>query len=364
MNEQDLDLSPENIKRMQDERDRLLGICFNCEPARRPETEDAIGKLYGFLGQKAPPAIWVDGPVHGARVAAVLCASDEDIVTAIAEVAANNAVAAGLDIGITESAFKAMAPVFIDDVSSRRLPVCGDWSLAMAHAILPRVARIMLSRVTRDQIASIAQSYSFGGALGYWPTYYTVAKMAGQWYTTEENERLEVWMQLVLSAGWWMPLTGAVICCERNEWMTTAEGQLHNKTKAAMRWPDGFEVYAWHGNVIPAEWITDIASVPPETALKWPNIEQRRCLQEIMGWDKVLAQLPNRVIHADRDPQVGELIEVDLPDAGAARFLRVVCHTGRTFALSVPMEMETAAQANAWTYGIDEKDITNRAFRR
>ena len=57
-------------------------------------------------------------------------------------------------------------------------------------------------------------------------------------------------------------------------------------------------------------------------------------------------------IDKDDDPMVGELVEVTIPEIGKERFLRVVCGTGRKFALPVPPNMKTALEANAWTYNI------------
>jgi hypothetical protein len=57
-------------------------------------------------------------------------------------------------------------------------------------------------------------------------------------------------------------------------------------------------------------------------------------------------------IDIDPDPQIGELLEVEMPEVGVERFLRVTCGTGRTFALPVPPTVTTALEANAWTYDI------------
>lgn len=57
--------------------------------------------------------------------------------------------------------------------------------------------------------------------------------------------------------------------------------------------------------------------------------------------------------YSDEDPQIGELLSVNLPDIGQKKFLRVTCGTGRKFALPVPPEMETALEANAWTWGLE-----------
>jgi hypothetical protein len=135
-------------------------------------------------------------------------------------------------------------------------------------------------------------------------------------------------------------------------------GLPHSEHGPYVRWRDGRELYYWHGTKVPREWITDRASIDPALALTWPNIEQRRALAEIVGWHRVLELLHARTIDADKDPQIGTLLEVDIPDAGAARFLRVQCSTGRTFVLSVPVEMATALQANAWTYQLDADQYT------
>ncbi len=88
--------------------------------------------------------------------------------------------------------------------------------------------------------------------------------------------------------------------------------------------------------------------------MTWQNIEQRRAACEILGWNAILSALDAKTIDRDGDPQIGELVEVSIPDIGRERFLRVRCGTGREFALPVPPDMKTALQANAWTFGFDD----------
>lgn len=82
------------------------------------------------------------------------------------------------------------------------------------------------------------------------------------------------------------------------------------------------------------------------------NMEQRRAACEMIGWDKILHELKAKTIDRDDDPEIGELVEVELPESGKERFLRVRCGTGRRFALCVPREMKTALEANAWTWNL------------
>jgi hypothetical protein len=119
----------------------------------------------------------------------------------------------------------------------------------------------------------------------------------------------------------------------------------------------------------------------PLYALHARNAERRRAVAEIVGWARVLEHVSPRVIDRHDDPMVGELLEVVLPPAQdpetgwdgvlgpytrhpapvTARFLRVRCGTGRTFALRVPVSMQTALQANAWTYSLTPEEYNLEA---
>jgi hypothetical protein len=136
----------------------------------------------------------------------------------------------------------------------------------------------------------------------------------------------------------------------------------HCATGPHLAWRDGRKLYAWHGVSVPAEWIETPEVLTPAMALTWPNAEQRRAAVEILGWEKVLAELKPKVIDSDVDPMIGDLLQVDLPDAPGEQFLRVRCGTGRSFCLPVPKAMKTALEANAWTWGDDVKAISVRDY--
>ena len=118
-------------------------------------------------------------------------------------------------------------------------------------------------------------------------------------------------------------------------------------------YPDGWGIYAVHGTRIPETWITDPKSLTPKIALTWPNVEQRRAACEILGWENILRELKAKTIDCDEDPMIGELVEVNIPDVGKEKFLRVVCGTGRKFALPMPPHVKTALEGNAWSYAVD-----------
>jgi len=145
---------------------------------------------------------------------------------------------------------------------------------------------------------------------------------------------------------------------DRPRWIHRDEANKPHRIDGPFcQWRDGVKLYRVRGVEVPPEWIEHRDEVDVALALTHPNLEQRRALCEILGWSKVLANLNPRTIDKDTDPEIGELIEVDLPDAGACRFLRVRCGTGREFVLAVPQEMQTARASNAWSYGLSSTQM-------
>lgn len=167
-------------------------------------------------------------------------------------------------------------------------------------------------------------------------------------------DKLSGLIDLASHCGWLNMYEDTVVFQDRPEHIKFDEqNRLHCENGPAILYRDGYGVYAWHGVRIPSEWITNKGELTAKTALTWVNMEQRRAACEIVGWAKVLRELNARVIESDEDPMIGTLLEVDIPDIGKEKFLKVLCGTGREFAIPVPPEMKTALEANAWTYGLD-----------
>ena len=167
------------------------------------------------------------------------------------------------------------------------------------------------------------------------------------------QERILSYRAICESVNWYWPHTQFVIVCDRPRIINCdAEGRLHCENGSSIEYRDGWSLYHWHGVAVPKEWVT---GEPPSAkeALTWQNIEQRRAAAEIVGWQNILSELNANVIDKDVEPEVGTLLEADIPDSGKERFLQVKCGTGRIFCLPVPREMQTALEANCWTYGID-----------
>lgn len=129
-------------------------------------------------------------------------------------------------------------------------------------------------------------------------------------------------------------------------------------------WRDGWKLYYWHGVRVPDHWIANTASVSAGEVLREQNVEVRRAGCEILGWSKILKDLNARIIDTDADPEIGTLVEVDLPDLSVpSRFLRVRCGTGREFAVCVPPTTTTALGAQAWMVGMNTNEFQTPEIR-
>lgn len=174
----------------------------------------------------------------------------------------------------------------------------------------------------------------------------------------EECKKLDGHVDLAHVCGWVSFYEDVVVFQDRPNLIKMDEqNRVHCENGPCIQYPDGLSFYCWHGTAIPAEWIEDKENLTAKIAITWDNIEQRRCACEIIGWNKILEELNAKVIDTDGDPEIGQLVEVELPDSGKEKFLRVVCGTGRLFAIPVPPEMKTALEAQSWSWGLSADEF-------
>ena len=196
----------------------------------------------------------------------------------------------------------------------------------------------------------------FAGSWDFEWMWLDAGRRVGAVYGARENAMLDAHVTVCRSVGWWYPFNDFVILTDRPEHIRRDEqARPHHETEMAVRYRDGTGMHAWHGTRAPDEWFDGKLPAAGD-ALKWENMEQRRVACEMIGWARILEELEARTIDTDKDPEIGELVEVDIPDIGRERFLRVRCGTGRTFALAVPPNMRTALEANAWTWGVEPQE--------
>lgn len=221
----------------------------------------------------------------------------------------------------------------------------------------PMSASVAIGKEDPQYAKTVAPCF-YGGENQYWIAVFNAGQELGAVYKEKDLELKVIWDALSRAGGWWWPFEEGVVCADRPKTIKMENNVLHCADGPAIECRDGHKVFAWRGTRIPGEWIAP--SFRPKLAslaLTHPNLEQRRCAAEIVGWIHVLEAVGYSTIDKDPNPEIGHLVEVQLPDAeGRERFLIVRCPTGRTFALGVGLDAKTAREANASTYRMAADD--------
>lgn len=135
--------------------------------------------------------------------------------------------------------------------------------------------------------------------------------------------------------------------------------RLHCATGPAVRFRDSYEQYYWHGVAVPSAWILNPMAIEKPTFYDSTNIEQRRCLMEILGQDRYFDMLLGDTIlkHSDID-EAGNQISLyrtkkKLSVTGDhIQYLKVVCpSTKREYLLCPPnQKSKNVWEAKASTF--------------
>lgn len=311
---------------------KWTAIGLSTAPADRGRAEEAIGGYYAaaklpapkhFIWASSPMATAVIGPTAALLVTKFECEADDPRIQGLVSTV-NEAIVAGetdpVKVAVTYS-----QKVVTDETAAE------------------------VDRCVRDVIGNTWRRYIGGSSWAGWCAYVSFFRQVCNLPIPSETAEA-----LTESAGWvWPHQTFAVLTDRPCELHRDETGRLHNPDGPSIRWRDGWATYHWRGTAVPADWIESKDSVDPALALNWENIEQRRCLAEILGWNRVLTAVKTREIQTDN---FGILLEADLPDAPRSRFVKVRCGTGRDFILPVPPEMKSAHEAVAWTYGMTPEE--------
>ena len=169
-------------------------------------------------------------------------------------------------------------------------------------------------------------------------------------------ERADGLIELTEACGWYWPFKGACILTERHRELRRDErGRLHSENAAAVKYPDGWALYAWHGVRVAEAIILRPESITVEQLRDEPNAEVRRVMLERFGFDRYIDAIGALPIHAD---EAGTLYRCDIPDDEPLVIVRVKNSTpepdghSKHYTLRVPPDITQARQAVAWTFPI------------
>lgn len=192
-----------------------------------------------------------------------------------------------------------------------------------------------------------------------WLAYHDYMRRIGVDYG-DKDELLSMFIQIARSCGWWWPFDQAVIISDRPEelHLQVRNGRhvLHSTNRPAIRYRDGFAVYAVGGVRVPEEIIEHPEQITVEACLNERNAEISRTMVDLMG-DRFIREANAEVLDEDTDGagMRRRLLSVAMPRDPDRVYVgvEVTCpSTGHVYILRVPPVMRTCLQAVAWTFGM------------
>ena len=179
-------------------------------------------------------------------------------------------------------------------------------------------------------------------------------------------------MQVARNAGWWWPYENIAIISERPTHLhRDPEHRLHNTEGMALRYPDGFGIWAINGVRVDERVVMRPHTLTVQEITDEPNAEIRRVMREQYGYDKYLTgvgavqintrdKFPDEKAHL-RDLEWGKLWRAELPTEDEPLVMVEVINstpepdgTNKTYFLRVPPRFTKAHAAVAWTFNLDD----------
>jgi len=196
----------------------------------------------------------------------------------------------------------------------------------------------------------------YGQQGAFWCSYYDYFKevlgLAGL-------DKIQGMLQVAQQCSWWWAFDTLVIVSRRaDELHLDEQGRLHREDGMAIRYPDGWGIYSWHGVRVNEQIIMNPETLTVNQIRVEPNIEVRRVMIERYGVGNYLKDAETTIVDMDASPVPGGAPRVLMQDAQGMQYL---CGTDgstqRVYFMSVPDNVSTCREAHEAISGISEAQI-------
>lgn len=237
------ELTAEQEAMLAEVRDEWLTVGLSTEPADRAAAEDGVRAAYRRAGLTPPRVmVWLDSPLAGCIGAAVLGDQVWDQVGAKAR-----------DLVWAQVRDQVGAQV--------REQVRGQVAAQVGVQVRAQVGVQVMDQVMDqvgaqvwDQVEAAVQGQHDAGFLGWCDALRRIG-------VTVDVDGLSL---VARNAGWWWPMRDAVILTDRPDTLhRDPQGRLHCTTGPALRYRDGWSIYAIHGERVPADLIETARETTP-----------------------------------------------------------------------------------------------------
>jgi hypothetical protein len=362
-------LTPEQAAALGHYRARWAAIRRSTEPADRSAAEQGVRQAYHAAALKPPVrCVWCEGPAALSNLTRRVTRADGANVKTALMRRLRRQVA---------SLVRRRVPQRVRAAVSLVNPA--DALVASAHDAVMRNMRqeavSLLERVRRSNSLSWDLRTLFGlsglqhDAVGQ----HDFSWLGPYEYTRDvlglrsETAPLLGLLQVATSVGWMQPHEHTCWLVERpNMLRGDARDRLHNAQGPALRYPDGWSVWAWKGIEVPPWVIRQSEKITLDTIDAEPDVQIRRCMIEIITPQRYVALGGPVRVAAD---EAGILWRKAWQTFDAWAAVEVINATPepdgtrKHFFLQVPANMRTAREAVAWTYGLSEDAYSRLVIR-
>lgn len=196
----------------------------------------------------------------------------------------------------------------------------------------------------KDRVPKLFQDQVYGCHDAPWLGFYD---FFGEACGLDCTDRLKPLMDLAECCGWWAPYKNVCFLQHRPEKIAIVDGRLHCEDGPAIRYRDGFSVWAIDGVRCDEQIVMQPGTQTIEQISKEQNEEIKRIRIDRFGWIKYLNGI-GAVRIDDRRNDIEGTREY-LYCAEETTVLLCVCpSTSKTFVLEVPQEVKTCEQAQSY----------------
>jgi len=365
-------LTPEQTAALARYRARWSAIGRCTEAADRDAAEQGVRLAYGAAGLEPPARIvWCESPAALSRLTQRISKSDGPNVRWAL-------------IDRLRRRFAAQ----IRQRLSRRVLAEVQQAVNPADALMATVAEAVTQAVERPPVALLARYWrgeplsprcvllALSGREGFRHAAAGPHELAwlsvceyvrGVLGLKSDTEPLLGLLQCAANAGWLQPHARTCWLSERPHLLSAdANDRLHHATGPALRFCDGFSVWAWRGVEVPRWLIEQPESITLEAIDRATNVEIRRCMIEIMTPRRYVAQGGAARFAEDETGILWRKTWLAYDAWAAVEVTNATPEADGTykhFFLQVPANLRSAREAVAWTYGIEPKTYDNLVMR-
>ena len=349
-------LSDEQSALIPQVRDEWLKIGLDTAPVDHTKVREILGRLYALANKPAPKNIvHLDSPLQVSNVIANMALEGAQVREQVSQEIRDEVwgQVVGANLRKQRQAFR---PVSDSSIGS----LVGD---LVFERVFNEVAARVFVQVLEQAPGTIRWGpvCDFGQFSVHWSIWDLFCRLG-----IADVSKLAPTFDMAKACGWSVLFWDWAFISAKPEYIHRDEqGRLHCETGAAVRYPDGFSVFAIHGVRVPEKVVASPETITVQEIESKKNTEVRRVMIGRYGLERYLMDSGAEEIHRD---DFGILYRKALPEDESLVMVKVVNSTPepdgsfKDYFLRVPPTMERARQAVAWTFCKDE-NIYDPAFQ-